>query len=160
MIDTLNQSSNQEPLPSDLQARIDNAKNNLSVFEAESTRLQKLTVTETNKILALKEEEVFIKAKIDNLKDELNSVLNETADRTVFLVGLKESVSLETRKLSDIKDEVVKHESKIVSDKADLDKREESIKYQEQSVNERNLDLIKRETDHNAKVEKLKRAIE
>lgn len=159
-IDNLSQGGKEIPLPEDVQARIENARNNITILDAEATRLKKLIVIETEQINALHAEKVSCETSIKKLNSQIEDCIGTLASKKTELSVAEESVKVAESKLEGVRSESSTITAQLTKRSAELDSREKAIKFQEEDVNDRNLVLLSKETDHEAKVAKLKAAIE
>ena len=160
MLDTLNQTGPQLPLPDDLQSRIENAQNNITIMEAEFKRLTKLSQDLTNDINAKHIVIKDLEESIDSLKivdSTLNKAIQEKVNQNGFLgndIDIKKSelaqIQEETKQLKEINEIAI----------AGINERETKLEEKEKEIAQRIADLLKKETAHSQKVERLLKAIE
>jgi hypothetical protein len=159
-IDNLGQSGQNIELPEDLRGHIENARNNVTLMEAEHIRLQKL-VQECKDIVNQKHiEKTTLETNSFKLRQDIEDLINTITAKTVELQKIEEKVESAKKVFEDIKTESGNLATTNTQKSAELDKREADIQKYEGDVNNRIQILIKGEADHAAKVEKLKRAIE
>ena len=160
MLDTLNQTGPQLPLPDDLQSRIENAQNNITIMGAEFKRLTKLSQDLTNDINAKHIVIKDLEESIDSLKivdSTLNKAIQEKVNQNGFLghdIDIKKSelaqIQEETKQLKEINEIAI----------AGINERETKLEEKEKEIAQRIADLLKKETAHSQKVERLLKAIE
>lgn len=159
-MDNLSQSGQNVVLPEHVQQAIENARNNVSVLEAESTRLQKLVKEMKDNVEAKHSERVHLEKNIEILKKDLDSIIETTAKRSVELNNIEARIKTASDSLTAMVEKIDRSNKDFVVKMASLDVRDAALKKSEEEINKRHLDLIAKETDHAAKVEKLKRALE
>lgn len=159
-IDTLGQAPVNTPLPDDINAAIENARNSVTIMEAEYTRLQKLTYTEKDSLQKVHEEKTFLSSKIEEIKKEIEILINNNASKKMELLTTTTELENAQKSLREAMENANKVTSIHIMKSASLDARESSVTAREEDLNTRHVNLIERETRHEAKVEKLKRAIE
>ena len=156
----LDNSTIQNPLPGDLQARVENALNLITSLEAEEVRLTKFITGKKQNIYDLHEEEKATLAKLQSLKKEIpdlentvaitKGILNEMENHKALLTG---DIEEATTNLLAITQE---HESK----KTEIISLQKGHEEAEKDINERLANLREKEDAHESKVERLKKAIE
>lgn len=159
-IDTLNQGGKDVILPADVKARVENARNNVTVMEAETARLQKLAKEYTDKIAALRSEEAELDKKIGELNQKLDTLIDTIAHKQAHLKETEESLKFATGELRRVTDESQAISAEQTKRSAELDSRETSLKNYDEDVNARAVDLIEKESAFSAKVEKLKAVLQ
>lgn len=157
---SLDNSSIHHPLPGDLQARVENALNLLTSLEAEEVRLVKVRNLETQKINALHEEKKSLEKQIETLKGEVIDLAKSIEDGKTILGDFETKISIANNELADINSEVESANDQLTLKKGEAAKRENDSIVFENSIIERHRQLEEKELAHQAKVEKLKRAIE
>lgn len=155
----LDNSSNQHPLPGDLQQRVQNALNLLTDLELQETHLRKTVNTHTIKLNELYAEEKSVQAKIEFLKKEIPSleesvqvsknILNELDSRKILVNNEVEEAILSLQNIN----------NELEAKKIEIANREEGIKDAEKDINDRLHALSLKEDAHKVKVGKLLEAI-
>ncbi len=159
-IDTLGQSGKNIPLPEDIKAHLENAKNNVTLMQAEAERLQKLAAQATDVVNQKHIEKNTLETKIDKLTEDAETLIKSVADRKVDLTMLEQKAFSAQKVLEDTRNESLAIIAAHTGRSAELDKREEEVKAYEENINQRSQALLKKEGDHAARVEKLQKAIE
>lgn len=156
---SLDNSSIQHPLPGDLQARVENALNLVTSLEAEQARLAKMCGVETQKINALHEEKKYLESQILSLKAEIESIIQERDKKREDIKALQNQRNMLEDELEDLEkgSSSLKAESEGIN--KSLDSREKDIAKKEADIIKRQASLEKKESDHGAKVERLKEAL-
>lgn len=147
-------------LPEDLQAHIENARNNVTILEAEYKRLTKLCFDEKEVINNVHAEKVNVEAQIETIKKLLEVATTEYANKKFGIIALETESATAQQKLNAINAEVENQRASLVKRNADVDAREVSAKAHEDNLNAREISLLEKETRHESKVERLKRVIE
>ena len=159
MIDTLNQTP-QAPLPDDIQSRIENAKNNITIMEAEYARLGKLSIELTAKINAQHAEVKSLEEVIASLSLKKESLITEVTDLGVKSAKVQSEIAERLAEVDSLrleKEELIKVQNASLTE---LNERESQVKVHEDNINQREIDLIAKENAHLQKVEKLRQAIQ
>jgi chromosome segregation ATPase len=156
----LDNSQTTPPLPDEIAQAVTNARNNVSLLEAESQRLIKLAEGEKANLAKITEEKVSHETAIVSLKKDVEDGVNALATvRSQVVIAEGDLLNAKTS-LKNINDEIEAKRASTVLKQQELDKREASVASLEASLNERQIELLKKEGDHELKVEKLRRAIE
>lgn len=159
-IDNLGQTGPSIELPEDLKAHIENARNNVTTMEAEANRLQRLAQEAKDTVNQKHVEKNTLDKHIDTLTGSVEDLLTAGAMKKTELAMLEEKVAAAKKVLDDIRAESLSITDAHTHRSAELDRREIEVKKYEDNINIRIQALLKSETDHAAKVEKLKKAIE
>jgi len=157
-MDNLNQSTPNIPLPEELQARIENAKNNLTLIEAEYSRLQKLVIDIDGQIKVKHIEFKELSDKIDEKNSILKSLNEEISDLESKKVSLTNSLVGITEQISTLESLSESYNSNFAKQKTELDNKEKELADRESLLIVKESDLTKRESEHLKKVEKIKLA--
>jgi len=156
----LDNSQTTPPLPDEIAQAVTNARNNVSLLEAESQRLIKLTEGEKANLVKITEEKVSHETAIISLKKDVEAGVNALATvRSQIVIAEGDLLNAKTS-LQNTNDEIEAKRASTVLKQQELDKREASVASLEAILNERQVELLKKEGDHELKVEKLRRAIE
>lgn len=156
----LGQSTEDTSIPVGLQSRIDNARNNVTVLDAEATRLQKVVREETEVINKLAVDKHHLREEIEKLENRVTDTVTDLATKKTQQTLLNDEIDVARAKLLDITLESGVINAKQTAISAALDAREVAIKANEEDLNTRNIALTASEVRHNAKVEKLKAALD
>ena len=159
-LDNLGQGGKHTVLPEDLQAHIENARNSVTHMEAEYTRLQKLAFNEKSTIETLHVEKVNLNKALEELKKKEEVAIQSLAEKSLTLKEIEDKIIVGQKRLDSVLNDADVSTKTITLKHAELDTREVSIKNREEDINDRLIKLVQKETDHQAKVDKLKRAIE
>lgn len=159
-IDELGQAGKDIPLPDDITNRIENARNNVTILDAETARLTKIVKVETDKIHALVAEKHELVTSIEKLKATLEQTTTDVANKKIELAGVENKVILATKTVSDLENSAAKSTADLTQRSAQLDARETAANEMETKLNDRHITLTASEALHSAKVEKLKKALE
>lgn len=159
-IDNLNQSGATVPLPDDLQAQIENAKNSVSLMQAEYSRLQKLVLNEKDKLERIHDEKTNVDAKVFTVTNQIEELVKSLAQKQFDKIALDTEFENAKSNLAEATDKANTMTAVHTKKSAELDERETSIVAREENLNERLINLIQKETNHESKVDKLKRAME
>ncbi len=159
-IDNLGQSGPTVELPEDLKAHIENARNNVTTMEAEANRLQRLAQEAKDTVNQKHIEKTTLEKHVNKLTGDVEDLLTAGATKKAELAMLEEKAASAKKVLADIRAESLSIADAHTHRSAELDKRETEVKKYEENINIRIQALLKSETDHAAKVEKLRKAIE
>lgn len=157
-IDNLGQTGPRN-LPEDLKAEIENARNGMTGMQIETTRLQKIALSTKGDIERMYEEKASLEKSISELPAKLEEAVKAVADKKFELTTLESQAENAKKTLKEATDSTGSIAALHTAKSAELDLREATIKSREEDMNNRNIALIKSETDHAAKVEKLRKAI-
>ena len=150
----------QQPLPDDLIARVENAKNKITIMTAEYERLLKLSSELTIKINKQHIEDKDNSEKIAALEIKKEDLIKEVEDASLKLVEVKKATTDEEEKLDTLKTEIEQFIATKAAQTSDLDERQKKITKIEEDMERRLQVLAERETEHLSKVEQLKKAIQ
>ena len=160
MLDTLNQSAPQTPLPDDIQARIENARNNITIMEAEFSRLQKLSLELESKIKTQHVEMKSCEESINSLRSVEKALMSDVANLEVNKGNLTDSIIKAKSELAQIQEETKQLKEINNIEIAGINERENALEEKEKDIVKRIVDLEKKEVAHSQKVERLLKAIE
>jgi len=158
-MNNLGQSGKEIPLPEDLQARIENGQNTVTLLESESTRLQKLISAQQAELNKINEEKVSHERSLEKLSKELDSVIRQVADQKVIASSVDGAIKTAKALLEDIEKDIESKRASVVAEKASMDERDISLTRRENDIANRSRVLLEKEMAHEAKVAKLKEAI-
>ena len=149
----------QNPLPGDLQARVENALNKVSSLELESTRLDKLLQFKKSELQNIHNEYKSIESNTISAKDDLKKINSEVQESSAKLEALQYSIKDANHELEEatkLKKELVNF---IDTQKKDLAERVSRVEELEAEIDKRLQTLHEREVDHQSKVDKLLAAL-
>lgn len=148
-----------EPLPDDLIARVENAKNNVTIMTAEYNRLLKLssemTVAVNNKHI----EEKDLIDKVSALEIKKEDIIKVVEDETIELSKIQKEENDLQEKIVMMNTELEQYIAHSAARTSDLDAREKVVISNEKDIERRTTTLTEREKEHLSKVEQLKKAI-
>lgn len=156
----LDNSTIQNPIPGDLQARVENALNLVTSLEAEHARLTKMCSNETQKINSLHEEKKSIESSVLSLKSNMEAMKGDETASKIVLIDLEAKKTLATNELSEILSQLKIATQELESKVIEKHNHEDAMAIAESDMNERLGNLREKETAHELKVERLKKAIE
>lgn len=155
----LDNSTIQDPLPGDLQARVENALNSVTSAEAEYNRLTKFIVNQKSEINALHEDRKVTEATLKDFKSQLLTSqkeldqTNKTLDSVQHQVkDLEHEIAQATNQKQAILNEIDKVNN-------NLNERQKNVEDLEANLAERMRVLSDKETSHKIKVDKLSEAL-
>lgn len=155
----LDNTNNLKPLPGDLQSRIENALNNVTLAEAEYGRLSKLCNLETQKIGALTEEKKSLEASILSLKTNMEAMRNDEKVSKDVLNDLDSKKALANNELMDTISKLERAESELKSTILEKENHDVLMAAADKATTERLKKLNESEASHASKVERLKEAL-
>lgn len=159
-LDTLNQSTPQTPLPDDLQSRIENARNNITIMEAEYARLLKLSSDLDAKIKIQHAESKELEAQAEALTAKKEALVTDVTNLEVRASLVNDQVKIANVELLGVKSETEQLKLTNNASLTALNEREAEVKKHEEDINRREIELIAKENAHLQKVEKLKQALQ
>lgn len=151
----LDNSTVQEPLPNDLQARIENGQNLVIALEAEVARLQKYVISAKDQTVSLHEEKNYLEGQIEENSSKLIKLTGAVKKAEEELNSLTHKVADARHEIEESerqKQEIIDEANKLM---AELHSREADIKKEEADLAARALDLDKHKRAHEQKVGKL-----
>ena len=123
----LNNNTPETPLPRDLQSRVENALNQVSVLEAECHRLGKLETTYKQNINALHEELKVTEFTIKSLKEQAPDLNHEINRLNTIINGLNSAVKDSNDLLLQVEGEIKEKISSLNSLNAEIKNKEKEI---------------------------------
>lgn len=148
--------NNDIPMPADIQASYDAAKNAVTLAEAEVVRLRDLRVAEETTIIELNKQIAYAKEQTDSLQktiDTSNAELTNLLDQVISARAEIETMRVQKDELTN---SLTERENICATKESDVNSRELSVALREASLNEREVLLEDRESNVNTKSDKLK----
>ena len=153
MIETPN---NPIPLPSDIKVAYDNAKNAVTLAEAEVARLRDLRISEEVTIVELNKQISYTKDQIGLAEATLGYVQNETEVAQNLLTELTEkNATLKAENEAITSDSNIKIAG-LITKLQELDKKQEQLTEKEKTFSKNESDLTEREKNISERETKLK----
>lgn len=156
---SLDNSTIQHPLPGDLQARVENALNVVTQYEAEEARLKKLCVSYTQNINNSHDELKVTQDRIKELKLEIPALEDEVKISKDILNELENRKVLVNNEVTEATNELRSLEIELEAKKLDISNRENAIAKEEKDLEKREKTLAQSEEAHKVKVGKLQEAL-
>ncbi len=156
---SLDNNTIQNPLPGDLQARVENALNQVSSLELEITRLDKLSQLKKSELQNIHNEFKALEASIQSATANKLALDKEVATASSKLNELQyaiKDVNHELEEAAKLKKEV---NSFVETQKKDLADRIKRVEELESEIDKRLAELHSKEVTHQSKVDKLLAAL-
>ena len=156
---SLDNSTIQTPLPGDLQARVENALNQVSTLELEANRLDKMVQVKKGELQNIHNEYKSIENSLKTSQVELDKTNLELTKVSASLNQVQYSIKDANHELEQATKNKVEIEKYVEEIKADLVNRTNRVKEAEAEIEKRLTDLHDKETTHQTKVQRLLEAI-
>lgn len=152
--------SSQHPLPGELQQRVENALNQVTMLQAEEARLTKLISQNTLIINNLHEEERACSSRIETLKSDIVDLEKDVEVSKEILNQLESQKTVTNNELAEVTTKLQVSANELSSTQARIDSVLKNHKDAEDDISNRLGKLQDKEIAHELKVERLKKAIE
>jgi len=146
-------------LPQDIQASLEQARNKISLLDAEVKRLLKLKVTTEKELTSVYTQKVYQENILASLKlsvEEKNKAIEEINTR---LVALHENYTALNKKIEQETERISAENILLHKERKDIDEKKTDIAHRMQELQEREKKIASEELYYRDKVKKLRDAL-
>lgn len=148
-----------EPLPGDLQARIENAQNQVTQLEAEESRLSRLINSKKGEYNSLHTEFKSKESLFSDLKKAFDHVNADFTKKTDELNRLNYAIKDANHELEEAKRQKIETVNEIAQKTKDLEIQIAQANANDEAIHARHLTLSEKEKAHEEKVNRLLEAL-
>lgn len=150
----------QNPLPGNLQARVENALNLVTSLESEADRLRKFIANQKSEVNSIHAEQKYLSEQISSAKESVDTYKKQIQDANVALVEIHGKISSASKELEEAVSLKQQTLDIVTTKKSEYDAREADIQRRENIIAEDEREFLSQKAEHENRVERLKRAIE